>query len=82
MVNRIIESEPKRIDEDLEAELLAAPAVSPALAAPEPEEEESMIDLQGVEGKVRASAVNKVAEIIDNYPNEAVGVLRSWMSGE
>lgn len=83
MVNRIIEAEGRPVDPDLGADLLAAPPTSAALAPPEPEEEsaESMIDLQGVEGKVRAGAVSKVAEIIENYPNETVAVLRSWMSG-
>lgn len=84
IVKRLIEVEEKSIDEDLESMLLAAPPTSPALEAPESdeEEEESLISLEGVEGKVKESSVKKVAEIIDNYPNETVAVIRSWMSSD
>ncbi len=46
------------------------------------EEEESLINLQGIEGKVKASTVRKVEEIVESYPNEAVSVVRSWLSEE
>ena len=81
----------KEIDGELEAQLLAAGQSSPALMAPdsseefEPpqlEEEESMIDMSRVQGKVKASSVKKVEDIIENYPNEAVSVIRNWMSQE
>jgi flagellar M-ring protein FliF len=41
-----------------------------------------MINMQGVEGKVKASSVKKVEEIVQNYPNETVAVIRSWMTQE
>lgn len=79
-------------------ELLAAAAdMGPALAAPErpkmakpsgedvpmPEGEgEEMIDMQSVEGKVKASSVKKVEDLIDSYPTEAVNVIRGWMSAD
>ena len=44
--------------------------------------EDSLIDLASVDGKVRASSVKKVSEIIDKHPNETVAVLRSWMFQE
>lgn len=47
-----------------------------------PAVEESLIDLASVDGKVRASSVKKVSEIIDKHPNETVAVLRSWMFQE
>lgn len=80
-----------------ERELLAARAMTPALAPPQqlsdsgenysssppPEEEENnMIDMQRVEGRVRASSVRKVEDIVQGYPAETVSVLRSWMSQE
>ena len=44
--------------------------------------EESLVDIQGVEGKVKASTLKKVEEIVDNYPTETVSVIRSWMTQE
>jgi len=46
------------------------------------QQDEAMIDMQSVEGKVKASAVKKVEDIVDNYPSETVSVLRGWMSSE
>ncbi len=45
-------------------------------------DDDSLINIQGVEGKVKASTVKKVEEIVDSYPEETVAVLRSWMSEE
>lgn len=44
--------------------------------------EELMVDLAAVDGKIRASSVQKVNEIIDRYPSEAVSIVRSWMFQE
>lgn len=44
--------------------------------------EEDMINMQAVEGQVKASSVKKVEDIVENYPNETVGVIRGWMSSE
>jgi flagellar M-ring protein FliF len=40
---------------------------------------EQMIDLSRVDGRVKASSVKKVGEIVDKHPEEAVAILRSWM---
>lgn len=45
-------------------------------------DDDSLINIQGIEGKVKASTVKKVEEIVDNYPAEAVSVIRSWMTEE
>ncbi len=45
-------------------------------------EEETLINLQGIEGKVKASTVRKVEEIVESYPSEAVSVVRSWLAEE
>ncbi|HLZ67222.1 MAG TPA: flagellar basal-body MS-ring/collar protein FliF [Aliidongia sp.] len=42
-------------------------------------EEESMIDISQVEGRVRASSMKKIGEIVDKHPEEAVAIIRSWM---
>jgi flagellar M-ring protein FliF len=53
-----------------------------ALAAAGPSELESMIDMSSVEGKVKASSVQKISELVTNHPNETVSVIRQWMSQE
>ena len=87
MINKLLASVEHTPEEDLEAELLAAAPVSPALAAPQQSEassaiDESLVNIHGVEGKVKASTVKKVEEIIDNYPLETISVIRSWMTQE
>ena len=44
--------------------------------------EDELINIQGIEGKVKASTVKKVEEIVENYPTETVSVIRSWMAEE
>ncbi len=43
---------------------------------------DSMIDMSQVEGKVKASSVQKISELVTNHPGETVAVIRSWMSQE
>lgn len=89
MVGRLLATEGPQLEDDLEAQLLAGRPLSPALTGPVGEEfeppsleEDSLIDMQQVEGKVKASSVKRVEDIVENYPNETVSVLRSWMSSE
>ena len=93
MIGRILATvdRPEK-DEEYETDLLSAAPQSPALEGPssgggphmmeEEEEEDNLIDVQKVQGKVKASAVKKVEGIVENYPQETVSVLRSWMSQE
>lgn len=89
MVGRLLETETE--EDELEAQLLGAQPGSPALTGPdadkfEPppvdEEDDSLIDMNRVEGKVKASSLKKVEDIIDSYPAETVNVIRSWMSSD
>ncbi|TVR82779.1 MAG: flagellar M-ring protein FliF [Rhodospirillales bacterium] len=48
---------------------------APAVA----EDLEEMIDLERVEGRVRASTVRQVGELVDKHPDEAVAILRKWL---
>ena len=54
-----------------------------ALAGPmegEDEDEfEELINIDKVEGRVKASSVKKVGEIVDKHPGEALAIIRSWM---
>lgn len=43
---------------------------------------EGMIDMSSVEGKVKASSVQKISDLVTNHPNETVSVIRQWMSQE
>jgi len=56
----------------------------PARSEMGPEEEhfEELIDIDRVEGRVKASSVNKVGEIVDKHPEEALSILRAWMFQE
>lgn len=46
------------------------------------EEDSSLIDIAGVEGKVRASSLKKVAGLVETHPEESIGVVRNWMNSD
>jgi flagellar M-ring protein FliF len=46
------------------------------------EEIDHMIDISQVEGRVRASSVKKIGEIVDKHPDEAVAIIRNWLYAE
>jgi len=50
--------------------------------AEEESELDAMIDIDQVEGRVRASSLKKVGEIIEKHPEEAVSIIRNWMYQE
>lgn len=95
LVSRILETPatpPSSPEAQLTAEgqpALAGPAgaTPPAVAGPElsefgieeDEDTEHMIDLNRVEGRVRASSVRKIGEIVDKHPEEAVSIIRTWL---
>lgn len=39
-----------------------------------------MIDIEKIEGQVQASAVKRITEIFDKHPDEAVSVMRHWLT--
>ena len=45
-------------------------------------EVERTIDISRVEGRVKASSLRKVGEIVEKHPEEAVGILRNWIYSE
>lgn len=52
---------------------------------PPPGIEEAMdqlIELRTVEGRVRASSIRRLGELVDQYPEEAIDILRSWFYEE
>jgi len=40
---------------------------------------EELIDIAKVEGRVKASSLRKIGEIIDKHPEEALNIIRNWM---
>ncbi|MCP5372612.1 MAG: flagellar M-ring protein FliF [Hyphomicrobiales bacterium] len=59
---------------------------TPALTGPRPPGElggdgdmDELIDIDRVEGRVRASSVKKVGEIVEKHPEEALAIIRSWL---
>ncbi|PZP57125.1 MAG: flagellar M-ring protein FliF [Micavibrio aeruginosavorus] len=97
MVGRLLASEgnPGRDDDNANTDQALLPGM-PSQAAlagpgmggysgyesPDLPEEDSMIDVQKVEGRVKASSLKKVEDIIAAYPEETVSVLRNWMTSE
>ncbi|MGD2132884.1 MAG: flagellar basal-body MS-ring/collar protein FliF [Maricaulaceae bacterium] len=47
-------------------------------ALPAPAEDDT-ISVAQIDGKVRASSVRKVAEIVESHPDETVSILRTWL---
>ncbi|MBU6235536.1 MAG: flagellar M-ring protein FliF, partial [Alphaproteobacteria bacterium] len=78
------------IEEARSEMLLAQNQAAPALTGPSAaeieakiqQEEESLIDMNAVEGKVKASTVRKVGDIVSSHPTETVSIIRNWMTQE
>lgn len=51
-----------------------------ALAAPmDAGSFDDSIDVAKIQGQVKASSVNKVAEIVESHPDESISILRTWL---
>jgi flagellar M-ring protein FliF len=76
---------PSAISGDLQTAQIAPPegALNQELENDnEASEIEKMIDISRVEGRVKASSLRKVGEIVDKHPEEAVSILRNWIYQE
>jgi flagellar M-ring protein FliF len=58
--------------------LASASASAPALLPPEGDE--GAINIAQIEGRVRASSVKKVAEVVEQHPEQSVQIIRAWLS--
>ena len=65
----------------LAAGALAAPT-APDGSIPDEEMFEELIDIDRVEGRVKASSVKKVGEIVEKHPDEALSIVRNWLYQE
>ena len=48
----------------------------------EEEDDDGLINLDQVDGRVKASTLKKISEIVERHPEETVGILRQWMYQE
>lgn len=55
---------------------------SPSEAAAIAAEIDQMIDLNQVEGRVRASSIRKISDLVDQHPEQAVNLIRQWVYQE
>jgi flagellar M-ring protein FliF len=85
IVQRTLEALPTALSREHERNLLADQSVgTPALTGPagtgtDKSQEEEMIDVAQVEGRVRASTIKKIGEIVEHHPEETVSILREWL---
>ncbi|MBI1327366.1 MAG: flagellar M-ring protein FliF [Alphaproteobacteria bacterium] len=94
MVGRLLATEAPSVKDEDDLGMLPHMASNPALSAPniagmlppqesaDDDEPAAMIDMNKVEGQVKASSIKKIEEIVTSYPAETVSVLRSWMTQE
>ncbi|MBL8628084.1 MAG: flagellar M-ring protein FliF, partial [Rhodospirillaceae bacterium] len=89
LVSKAFESMPAGEDQLMSAEggmaQLTGPGGVPMPlpgAAEEDEDLDELIDIDKVEGRVKASSVRKINDIVDKHPEEALAILRTWLYQE
>lgn len=84
LVNRAIEAaELSQEEERLEMDALGGPSIAGRLADLSGEgEEEDMINIDRIQGKVKSSTYRKINDLIDKNPEETLNVLRQWSFSE
>jgi flagellar M-ring protein FliF len=45
-------------------------------------EDESMINIGNIDGAIKASSIRRIAEMMDQHPEESLGIMRGWMQLE
>ena len=79
----LAESERLLADQSPDAPALAGPGGVLATSDMDVEEEfEELIDIDRVEGRIKASSVKKIGEIVDKHPEAALSLIRTWMYQE
>ncbi|MHB1205739.1 MAG: flagellar basal-body MS-ring/collar protein FliF [Rhodospirillaceae bacterium] len=48
----------------------------------EDEDLDELIDIDKVEGRVKASSLRKISDIVDKHPEEALSIIRTWLYQE
>ena len=60
--------------------VLDATALLPAPDAVMVADPESSIDVAQVNGRLRGSSVRKMAEVVNQHPDESVQIIRGWLN--
>ena len=89
LVSRAIESaDQAHRDEELEAAALAAPSIAARLTdqsrdtgGDDDAEEEEMINVDRIQGKLKSSTYAKINGLVDKHPEETAQIIRAWLSG-
>lgn len=61
---------------------LSGPGLRALAPGAEPDDEfegDDLIDIDKVEGRVRASSFKKIGEIVEKHPEEALSIVRNWL---
>jgi len=69
-------------DETVGRPALAGPDEAGVLAPSgmiDEDDADELIDIDRIEGRVKASMITKVGEIIAHHPEEALSIVRGWM---
>jgi flagellar M-ring protein FliF len=45
-------------------------------------EDDNMIDLNNVDGQLRASSIRRIADLVEKHPEESLSIMRAWMQQE
>jgi flagellar M-ring protein FliF len=72
------------------AAALAIPGPAPGMSSAEgmieadnmAEEIDQMIDINQVEGRVRASSLKRISDLVDQHPEQAMNIMRGWMNAD
>jgi len=51
-------------------------------AAPAEPEDDTMINIANIDGQMRASSLRKIGELVQKHPDEALAIMRTWLSQE
>ena len=89
LVTRAFESMPSGEDALMSTEGGMAQLTGPGgvpMPMPSAQEEEEdldeLIDIDKVEGRVKASSLRKISDIVDKHPEEALAIIRTWLYQE
>jgi flagellar M-ring protein FliF len=88
LVTKAFESMPAGEDalmsSDGMAQLTGPGGVPMPLPSAQEEEEDldELIDIDKVEGRVKASSLRKISDIVDKHPEEALAIIRTWLYQE
>nr|WP_249199647.1 flagellar basal-body MS-ring/collar protein FliF [Gluconobacter sp. Dm-62] len=63
-------------DNQLERQI--APMLGSSYVSAEPIDEET-VSVNGVQGKIRASSVQKVVDLVETHPSESIALVRGWL---